>query len=254
VIGGGLAGLAAAAALAGRGFRVVLLERKSIPGGRASSYEAQDTGETVDNCQHILMRCCVNLVRFYQAAGVADRIRWTDRFHFLEPNGRLSVLRGSRLPAPFHLLPSFFRVKFLSAADRWAVAAGLARMLRSAGPKPDVAMIDWLRGARQTRGAVERFWRPVLVSALNEEPERCSARYAFQIFRQGFLAHPRAFEMGVPRVPLGELYTPCVEALRRQGAEVRFRATVRGLSVEQGAVTAVETDGSSCRSLVDAHR
>ena len=70
VIGAGLAGLAAASALAERGFQLQLLERKSIPGGRASSYDAQDTDETVDNCQHILMRCCTNLLQFYGQAGV----------------------------------------------------------------------------------------------------------------------------------------------------------------------------------------
>lgn len=245
VIGAGLAGLAAASALAERGFRVHLCERKSIPGGRASSYDAQETGEPIDNCQHILMRCCTNLWQFYGQAGVQDRVRWIDRLHFLEPNGRRSVLGGSRLPAPFHLMPSFFRVRFLGAADKWAVATAFMRMLRSAGPKPDLLMSDWLRATRQTRRAIERFWRPILVSALNEEPERCSARYAFQVFRQGFLAHPRAYEMGVPRVPLRELYGPCVEALQRQGCEVGFRSSVKGLRVEEDRVTAVElADGS----------
>jgi len=245
VIGAGLAGLAAASALAERGFAVHLLERKSIPGGRASSYEAQDTGEPVDNCQHILMRCCTNLWEFYGRAGVQDRIRWIDRLHFLEPNGRRSVLGGSRLPAPFHLMPSFFRLRFLSAADKWAVAGGLMAMLRSTGPKHDLPMMDWLRAQRQTDRAIERFWRPILVSALNEEPERCSTRYAFMIFRRGFLAHPHAYEMGIPRVPLGELYGPCVQNLEQSGCDIRFRSPVRRLKVSGERVTGVElADGS----------
>jgi zeta-carotene desaturase len=243
VIGAGLAGLAAAQSLSGRGFQVTLLERKSIPGGRASSYDAQDTGETVDNCQHILMRCCTNLWQFYGECGVQDRIKWVDAIRFLEPNGRQSVLYGSRkLPAPFHLMPAFFKLRFLSHADKWAVANALMAMLRSTGPKPDAPMIDWLRKARQTRGAIERFWRPILVSALNEEPERCSARYAFQIFRQGFLAHPRAYEMGIPRVPLRDLYGPCVERMEKAGCEVRYRSIVRSLRLENGAATGVQLD------------
>lgn len=240
VIGAGLAGLAAASALVERGFRVWLRERKSIPGGRASSYEAQDTGETVDNCQHVLMRCCTNLWQFYGAAGVQDRIRWITRLHFLEPNGRESVLGAGRLPAPFHVLPSFFRLKFLSPADKWSIANGMMAMLRSTGPKPDAPMIDWLRATRQTQRAIDRFWRPILVSALNEEPEQCSARYAFMIFREGFLAHPHAYEMGVPRVPLRELYDPCVEQLRACGADVRFRSSVKRLKFEGGRLTGVE--------------
>jgi squalene-associated FAD-dependent desaturase len=240
VIGAGLAGLAAATALARRGFAVRVLERKSIPGGRASSYEAQDTGEVVDNCQHILMRCCTNLLRFYEQAGVAGKIRWTGRLQFLEPNGRVSTLGGSRLPAPFHLMPSFFRLKFLGPADKWSIASGLMGMLRSAGPIPDAPMMEWLRATRQTHRAIERFWRPILVSALNEEPERCSARYAFQIFRQGFLAHPTAYEMGVPSVPLRDLYGPCVDALRSTGGQVGYRSAVRRLALDGKRVTAVE--------------
>lgn len=245
VVGAGLAGLAAASALTERGFSVQVLERKSIPGGRASSYDAQDTGETVDNCQHILMRCCTNLWHFYGRAGVQDRIRWIDRLTFLEPNGRRSVLGGSRLPAPFHLMPSFFRLRFLDGKDKYAVANALMGMLRSTGPRPDRPMMEWLRQTRQTQRAIDRFWRPILVSALNEEPERCSARYAFKIFRDGFLAHPRAYEMGIPRVPLRELYDPCVEQLRRAGADVRFRSVVRRVKVEGGRVTGVELDGET---------
>jgi zeta-carotene desaturase len=217
------------------------LERKSIPGGRASSYEAQDTGEAVDNCQHILMRCCTNLWQFYGQVGVQEKIRWISRLHFLEPNGRESVLGGSRLPAPFHLMPSFFRLRFLAPADKWAIANGLMAMLRSTGPKPDAPMMDWLTATRQTHRAVERFWRPILVSALNEEPERCSARYAFQIFRQGFLAHPRAYEMGIPRVPLLQLYQPAVDRLHALGGEVRFRSSVKRILVNDDRVAGVET-------------
>jgi len=245
VIGAGLAGLACASALARRGFRVHVLERKSIPGGRASSYEAQDTGEVVDNCQHILMGCCTNLLRFYEDSGVGDRIRWVDRFHFLEPNGRESVLRGSRLPAPFHLLPSFFRLGFLGRADKWAVARALMRMLAGPGPRADGPMLAWLRAAGQTHRAIERFWGPILVSALNEEPERCSTRHAFQIFRQGFLAHPRAYVMGIPRVPLRDLYGPCVERLRAAGCEVTYRAPVRGVAVEAGRAAGVALEGET---------
>jgi squalene-associated FAD-dependent desaturase len=191
------------------------------------------------------MGCCTNLRRFYADAGVEDRIRWVDRFHFLEPNGRESVLRGSRLPAPFHLLPSFFRLRFLDRADKWAIATALMRMLASRGPTPDVPMLDWLRAARQTHRAVTRFWEPILVSALNEEPARCSARYAFQIFRQGFLAHPRAYEMGVPRVPLRDLYGPCVAQLEARGCEVTYRAPVRAVAVENGRAAGVALAGET---------
>ncbi len=97
VVGGGLAGLAAGCALAESGFRVTLFERRPYLGGRASSYQHPGTGEVVDNCQHVLLGCCTNLIEFYQRIGVEDKIRWYDRMTFLEPGGRASVIEPSAL-------------------------------------------------------------------------------------------------------------------------------------------------------------
>ena len=66
IIGGGLAGLSAGCALADAGYRVELFERRPYLGGRASSYELPGTGEVVDNCQHVLLGCCTNLIDFYR--------------------------------------------------------------------------------------------------------------------------------------------------------------------------------------------
>src|SRR5437660_1020952 len=118
VAGGGLAGLAAACALADSGFRVTLFERRPYLGGRASSYEHPGTGEVVDNCQHVLFRLCTNLVEFYQRIGVADKIRWYDEMTFLEPGGRATKMTSSFLLAPLHTAPSFFHFPFLNAADK----------------------------------------------------------------------------------------------------------------------------------------
>src|SRR5215467_13392784 len=107
IAGGGLAGLAAACALADSGFQVTLLEKRPFLGGRASSWEHPGTGEVVDNCQHVLFRLCTNLLEFYNRIGVAEQIRWYDRMHFIEPGGRTSVMKVSSLPAPFHTAPSF---------------------------------------------------------------------------------------------------------------------------------------------------
>ena len=76
VVGGGLAGLAAGCALVSTGFRVTLFERRPYLGGRASSYQHPGTGEVVDNCQHVLLGCCTNLIEFYRRTAVAESIRW----------------------------------------------------------------------------------------------------------------------------------------------------------------------------------
>src|SRR5947207_1821361 len=102
VVGGGLAGLAASISLSQSGMRVALLEKSPRLGGRATSY-VLPTGEHIDNCQHVTLRCCANLEDFYTRAGVADKIRYYDRLVFSKSNGERGFIKASRLPAPVHL-------------------------------------------------------------------------------------------------------------------------------------------------------
>src|SRR5205085_5163173 len=134
IAGGGLAGLSAAAALGGAGYEVDLFESRPYLGGRATSYAVAPGGEevpeTIDNCQHVLLRCCVNLLDFYQRLGVRDRIRFYREFYFVEPGGRISILRRGRLPAPLHFTGSFLRMACLSRADKLGIARALAALRR----------------------------------------------------------------------------------------------------------------------------
>ena len=189
VIGGGLAGMAAAAALGGAGYEVDVLEARGFLGGRATSFPVSPSGaasEVIDNCQHILLRCCVNLLDLYARLGVGEQIRFHREFHFIEPGGRISVLRRGPLPAPLHLAGSFSRLRFLGAADKVAVARGLLAVRREHGRRTDlqrITMLDWLREKNQTPVAIERFWRQILVSAVNEDLERMAASHGLQVFR-----------------------------------------------------------------------
>ncbi len=212
VAGGGLSGLSAAAALGNAGFSVEVFESRSFLGGRATSFPlspADPDSETIDNCQHILLRCCVNLLDFYERLGVGDRIRFHREFYFIEPGGRMSVLKRGVLPAPLHFTLAFAGLRCLDAADKLAVARGLLALRRERNSRPDldqISMLDWLHEKRQTPHAIGRFWAQVLVSAVNEQLDRMAARHGFQVFWLGFLARPDSYEMGVPNVPLGDLY------------------------------------------------
>src|SRR5207245_6031126 len=107
VVGGGLAGLAAAIALESAGLNVALLEARRLLGGRAGSYEDPQTGQQLDNCQHVLLGCCTNLIDFYRRIGVADRIRYHRTIHFVdERGGRHDLWRIAGVPAPIPLPPS----------------------------------------------------------------------------------------------------------------------------------------------------
>jgi squalene-associated FAD-dependent desaturase len=212
VVGGGLAGLSAAAALAEAGFEVDLYEARGFLGGRATSYPvspADENSEVIDNCQHVLLRCCVNLLDFYRRLGVGDRVRFSRDFYFIEPGGRTSTMGRGWLPAPLHFAGSFLGLRFLSLADKLAIARGMLAIRRERNTRQDldrISMLEWLREKRQTAGAIDRFWRQVLVSALNEELDRMAAAHGFQVFWLGFLARSDSYEMGVPAVPLADLY------------------------------------------------
>jgi squalene-associated FAD-dependent desaturase len=220
VIGGGLAGLSAACALADAGYQVRLLEKRRYLGGRASSYEHPGTGEVIDNCQHVLLGNCVNLIDLYRRLDVSDAIRWFDRLTFVEPGGRRSILTPSFLPAPFHDLPAFLRASAFSFSDKLAIGRGMSAFLAGLPKDSDENFAHWLKRHGQTRGAIERFWKPVLVSALNEDPEHMSVHYAGQVMRKSLLLSPRAGRMGVPRIPLSDLYNRAIDYLQSRGGRV----------------------------------
>src|SRR5215471_3796130 len=216
IIGGGLAGLAAACALSNVGFRITLFEKRPFLGGRASSYEHPGTGEVVDNCQHVLFRVCSNLVEFYQRIGVADQIHWFDQMTFIEPGGRTSVLKSSFLPAPLHTAPSFFAFPFLNATDKLAIARALVPLTLTQLGDTGQSFQQWLERHHQTPNAIARFWRPILVSALSEELDLISVSAAAQVVRES-MKSPAARHMGVPMLPLTDLYNAAGEYVRAHG-------------------------------------
>jgi zeta-carotene desaturase len=249
IAGGGLAGLAAAAALGRDGWEVDLFEARPYLGGRATSYAVpaggEEVAETIDNCQHVLMRCCVNLLDFYQRLGVRERIRFYREFYFIEPGGRISVLKRGRLPAPLHFAGSFLGMKCFSAGDKMAIGRALVALRRERTRRKDldrISMLDWLLQKRQTPHAIDRFWRQVLVSAINEDLDRMAAVHGFQVFWLGFLSTADGYEMGIPSVPLGQLYT--ADAWQRMpNVHMHLRSTVEhidasGFVVEGKALAA----------------
>jgi squalene-associated FAD-dependent desaturase len=232
VVGGGLAGLAAGCALASADFKVTLFERRAYLGGRASSYQHPGTGEVIDNCQHVLLGCCTNLIEFYQRTGVAGSIRWFERMTFLEPGGRASQIGPSALPAPLHTTPSFLRAACLEVADKVAIARAMMALAPATPRDTGESFLGWLNRHGQTERAIERFWKPVLVSALNEEVDRVSIPYAAQVMRESFLKSAAAGRMGVPTVPLTELYNAAGDYIRVRHGDVRYRISAESFRAE----------------------
>jgi squalene-associated FAD-dependent desaturase len=235
IAGGGLAGLAAACALSESGFKVTLFERRPYLGGRASSYEHPGTGEVVDNCQHVLFRVCTNLVEFYKRIGVEDKIHWYDEMTFIEPGGRTSVMRASPLPAPLHTAPSFLRFPFLDAKDKLVISRAIAALTLTEQPDTGKSFQDWCHQHGQTERAIQRFWKPILVSALSEDLDLISISYAAQVVRES-MKSPEARHMGVPSIPLTDLYNRAGDYIRARSGEIKFRNSLETFSPESSQV------------------
>ncbi|HUQ49758.1 MAG TPA: hydroxysqualene dehydroxylase HpnE, partial [Terriglobales bacterium] len=226
VVGGGLAGLSAGCALAEAGYHVTLFERRPFIGGRASSYEHPGTGEVIDNCQHVLLGCCTNLLDLYQRFGTQDKIRWYDSLTFIEPGGRRSKIGPSFLPAPLHTAPSFLAASAFSLTDKLAISRAMMAFVSRIPDDTNENFLDWLKRHGQTQNAIDRFWKVILVSALNEDLERTSVHYAAQVFRESFMKSVAAGRMGVPMVPLTELYRIGADYIAARGGETKLRTSV----------------------------
>jgi squalene-associated FAD-dependent desaturase len=233
VVGGGLAGLAAALECADAGAAVTLFEARTRLGGATFSVERE--GRFIDNGQHITLRCCTAYLAFLERLGVAELVP-------LQPRLRVPVLREGEhtafitrnaLPAPLHLASSLLRYPLLGAGERLAAvrAAAALRRLDPDDPALDEQTFgDWLRTHRQSPAAIDGLWNLIALPTLNLNADEASLGAAVQVFRTGLLDSSDAADIGVPTVPLQRLHgDAAAAALDRAGARVVLGTPVRGV-------------------------
>ncbi|HEV2728491.1 MAG TPA: hydroxysqualene dehydroxylase HpnE, partial [Terriglobales bacterium] len=155
---------------------------------------------------------------------------------FLEPGGRASVIRPSSLPAPFHTAPALLRAPCLDFMDKLAIAAAMAALVPMTPRDHGETFLSWLRRHGQTERAIDRFWKTVLVSALNEDIDRVSVRAAAQVIHESFLKSAPAGRMGVPTVPLSDLYSAAGDYIRTRAGTVELRCNVESFRAEPAEV------------------
>ena len=254
VLGGGLAGLAASLRLADAGWSVTVLESRRRLGGRASSFEDVTSGRTLDNCQHVLMGCCTNLLDFYARLGVEDAIEWHSQTHWLRPDGGRDVMRPSWLPAPLHMAGSLRRMRLLDRSMKRQVRRGMWRMLRmgvagrsTLANQNFASVLDQWGQGEQVR---KLFWEPIILSACNLSLECVAAIHAVQVFQDGFLAGAWHSTMGVPAIPLADLYAPAADVICQAGGEVRLGCAATSIAIEHRRVIGVQTKEEFLRADV----
>jgi zeta-carotene desaturase len=243
VVGAGVAGLAAAVALAADGASVTLLERRAFAGGRAYSYPHPALGETIDS-QHVILGCCTNFIDLIDQAEAAWSIRWYDELCFLESGGRRSWIRPGHLPAPAHQAVSFLRAPMLGLRDKAAIASGMTRFLRGVPSSDAESFAAWLKRSGQTDLAIRHFWEPIITGALNDSLDKCSTKYAAKVFHESFLRSPQAGRMGIPAKPMSEFFEPVVKLARRLGVDLRFNTGVDAISRTPGGRWTLRTGES----------
>jgi squalene-associated FAD-dependent desaturase len=237
IVGGGLAGLACAAGLVGRGLQITLLEARPRLGGRASSFTDPTTGELVDNCQHVSMACCTNLADFCRRVGIDSMMRRDPEMTFLSPEGRISKFRAGLAPAPFHLAGSLLRSSLFRFSEKLRIAQGLAALTLARDESPGEPFSEWLVRHRQGVRAINLFWAAILTSALNERLEHMDISHARKVFVEGFLLNRLGYQLELPLVPLGKFYGARLVAwLREQKVSVQLTTGVRSVDLddEQG--------------------
>jgi zeta-carotene desaturase len=234
--------MSAAVALESSGLSVTLLESRSTLGGRAGSFIDPQTGEKLDNCQHVLLGCCTNLIDFYRRIGASNRITWEKTIYFVDERGRRFGLYGvSGVPAPLNLGPSLANFSALTLAERAALVRAMLAMMRM-GMKGRLALVDvpfgdWLDQQKQPPGLIAKLYDPIVISGLNEDTRKASAAHAIHIFQDSLLANARGYVMGLPNCPLEQLYSslPC--------ADVRLGMRVSGIRFAGSTATGVELMG-----------
>jgi squalene-associated FAD-dependent desaturase len=237
VIGGGLAGMAAAAMLGQRALQVDLFEQSDRLGGRAGSFRESWNGQVIDQCQHVAMGCCGSFLDFCKRTGVEVCFQRHKTLHFIGPDGSQSdITAASWPPAPLHLLPGLFRLKYLTWRECWGIVRTLRKLIRLKIYKENEIEIvrSWLRRQGQSEAAVKYFWSVVLTSALSETVDYASLAAAKKVFQDGFCSSWHAYELITPRVPLGEIFDQRVPAwLERQGVKIHRGARVQEITIQE---------------------
>jgi squalene-associated FAD-dependent desaturase len=247
VVGGGLAGIAAALAAADAGAEVTLLEARPRLGGATFSF--QRDGLELDNGQHVYLRCCGAYQSLLERLGVAGLAPLQPRLAVpvLAPGGRMGWLRRGNLPAPLHLAGALARYPYLDWPARLRVARA-ALALRRMDPADQLldlrSFADWLAAKGQGRAATDALWELVGLPTLNARSDQASLQLATMVFKTGLLTARDAADIGWSRVPLSRLHgEPATRALEAAGVRVRLRAHARAIEPGDGA------DGGAGRRL-----
>jgi squalene-associated FAD-dependent desaturase len=254
VVGAGVAGLAAASAVAERGCAVTVLEAAPALGGRARSFRERTTGDTVDNGQHALMGC------YHEFLGLLTRIGrrgalWESELDVPLWDAARGVQRLAcpALPSPLHFAAGLMRFGHLSFGQRLsALRAGRALVARFGRSRPGErapTVTQALLALRQSPQARRALWDPLTWATLNADPDEASAGLLAAVVSRALLGPRSASRFLLPALPLSELYAePARKFIEGRGGRVLCRAPVDEVVVEGERAVGVRSRGEFLRA------
>lgn len=247
VLGGGMAGLAAAVKLAEAGLQPTLIEARPYLGGRVRSFVHEGTGDEIDNGQHLMMGCYTATFELLTMLGTRGHItlQRSLEVEFRDADGPADRLRASeRLPAPLSVLVGMLRLRRLSARER----AGLVRVglaMRFARPRPDESARVYLRRLGQSERAMARLWDPIIIATLNTPPDQASAFLLVQVMRLAFLGGGESSRLALPSVGLSRLVEPAAAFIEGRGGRVLTGVTIAAIDRGPNGLRVLTREGDA---------
>ncbi len=254
MIGGGLAGLTAALDLIEAGQPTVLFERRPFPGGKAYSFRDPNYDLTLDNGQHITMRCCTAFQGLLDRLDLQRLVSYQDRLHVpvIDPfarGRRISAIAASQppllrhlantaapIPAPVHLAWSILTYAHLTTEEKARLGLVMDRIRRLSERERRAldrqTFADWLRANGQTERLIQRIWDLIVLPTCNDRSADVSAAQAIQVFQVGFLTKPRAGDIGLFRGGLSVVSDHALAEFRRLGGDARLTAPVQQIETD----------------------
>ena len=259
VIGGGLAGIAAASQLAESGWAVTLLEARTSLGGRAFSFVNPENGRELDNGQHVIVGACRNLIAFFERLGVGDLWHVQPRLNVdvYDRMGRRGKLYGLGGPAPAHMLAAFITYRHLSLGDKCRAIRGVIAAIRANRHAPEMdttSFYEWLRANGQSERCIYNLWNVIIEGTLNDNIRDVSAAMGLMIIQDGLLKGRREINLGYPTAPLGQAVgIPSEDHLRKLGVQTRLGCAVHSIDADENGLVQGVTAGDGQVFYADAY-
>ena len=250
VLGGGMAGIAAAVSLAEQGLRPILVESRPYLGGRTRSFIHEGTGDEIDNGQHLMMGCYRATFRLLTMLGTRDLVKLQPalRVEFRDTDGSFDLLAApSTPPAPLNVLLGMIGLRRLSRRERFALLR-LGISIAIAPPSPSETVHDYLERLGQSRRLQERLWHPIVIATLNTPPESASALLFGTVMRKAFLGRGNDSQLAFPLGGLSRLIAPARGHIEGRGGKVMVGEPIVAIEREGKVYRVHLKDGSTLAS------